>query len=142
MCVLCVPNHQIHEDCVKNIQTGISEKVSIMQSEIELKLRENEEYKVGLERSCVAIESVKTQMKEHLTQRKLELDHCFDNMLKELYKTHGGAHHHSQAVSKAEKHEKTLLSLKDSIKQVAADHNLTLLLKKSLKLLISSVFIF
>ena len=69
-----------------------------MQTEIESKLRENEECKVRLERSCVAIESVKAQMKEHLTQRKLELDQCFDNMLKELYETHGGAHHHSLAV--------------------------------------------
>ena len=129
MCVLCVPNHQIHEDCVKDIQTGISEKVSKMQTEIESKLRENEECKVRLERSCVAIESVKAQMKEHLTQRKLELDQCFDNMLKELYKTYGGAHHHSLTVSKAETYEKTLLSLNDSIKQVAADPNLKLLCK-------------
>ena len=126
ICALCVVKHKTHEDCVKDMRTGIAEKVSNIQVKIKSMLQENEEDRERSIQLNKAIKSTKRVLREHVIKKKKELDrwHAF---LDELDKHFVNSYKHS--IHMIKKREKTLWSLNSSLDEVIGDDNLDVLRK-------------
>ena len=127
MCALCVVKHTTHEECVTDINLGISEKVLEIQVQIQSKLAKNEEQKQKTKRLELAIESVRKAMKEHLIKKKEELDHYYSVLLEGLGQHFGTSYKHS--INLIEKEERNILSLSSSLDEVTGKDKLDLLCK-------------
>ena len=127
LCALCVNKHKAHEDCVKDMNTGIAEKVANTKMKIQSKLKENEKHREKSLRLNKAIESTKRAIKEHLTEKKKELDQRHSALL-DVLDQHFGASY-QRCINIIEKREKNMLSLNSSLDRVTGVHNLDVLTK-------------